>query len=181
MIERLKQLFIISHAPLFRIPLFWLATIFPLVIALGLAVPLMQDLNFEFSTSGYKNFISTFSFPLWVASGSILFGIMVGRFHGSVQRHEAIQQTEINNSFRNYIEHKQLFKNRLTFETIRVQIEGRKKNEKSLFSNTDLNENRVYKMWFPSSTYNEFNISVNEDIVSTIKDLFEELKKESSS
>jgi hypothetical protein len=60
-----KSLFRIGHAPLFKIKLFWFATLFPLAIALVLSIPMFSSTKFDFTPQGYSKFVELFSFPLW--------------------------------------------------------------------------------------------------------------------
>lgn len=117
----IQRTFRISNKPLFTVKLFWVATVFPLLIALILSIPVFISTHFDFSPAGYAKFVELFSFPLWVASGSIVLGVLVGRFHGSVQRHAAFIQTESSNNFKNYFEHKNMFMERINHNGLRYQ------------------------------------------------------------
>lgn len=89
--------------------IFWLATIIPIVIALGFASPLIIKLNFDFSKEGYQYFLASFKFPFWIASSSIAFGVVLGRFHGSAQRAATLNSTRVQNNFANYLNHRDHF------------------------------------------------------------------------
>lgn len=90
--------------------IFWLATISPFFIAFLLSIPLLtKGLIFDFSTDGYKYFFECFKFPLWVLSSSLIFGVMVGRFHGSAQRAATLIATKEQNNFSNYLNHRDHF------------------------------------------------------------------------
>ncbi|TDF41573.1 hypothetical protein EYS14_01595 [Alteromonadaceae bacterium M269] len=109
-----------EESPLYTHSIFHLAIAVPLIIALGFALMISPGLNAEFSVEGYKQFLDFFNFPLWIAGGSILFGVVVGRFHASKQRARAISQTEVNNNFKNYYEHKKLFINSFKHSGYRI-------------------------------------------------------------
>ena len=89
---------------------FWVATITPIFIAVSLSMPLViKGLIFDFSTEGYEFFLNCFKFPLWVSSSSLIFGVMVGRFHGSAQRASTLSATKEQNNFSNYLNHRDHF------------------------------------------------------------------------
>ncbi len=166
-----KSFFRIDHAPLFKIKLFWFATLFPLVIALVLSIPMFSSTKFDFTPQGYSKFVELFSFPLWIASGSIIFGVLVGRFHGSVQRYEGLRQTESNNNFRNYIEHKKLLFEKLDFDgitfraTLSVDDEEGYLNLRDYDMDFRLDRERLYKFFFPNNDYKNFNISKRASLI----------------
>ena len=90
--------------------IFWVATIFPLLIVILLATPILfEGLVFKFSTDGYQCFLEKFKFPLWFSSSSLVLGVMVGRFHGSAQRAATLQATKVQNNFSNYLNHRDHF------------------------------------------------------------------------
>lgn len=101
--------YIDASKPLHKNSLFWFAIILPICVSLLLSIPLMKDLNLTFSGEGYNLFLTTFKFPLWISSSSLIFGIMVGRFHGSAQRAERINQGRSQNNFSNYLSHRDHF------------------------------------------------------------------------
>lgn len=95
--------------PLHRNTIFWFATLLPLILALLLALLITSELEFEFTRSGYDSFLSFFKLPLWVASASLVLGVMVGRFHSSAQSAAAINQSKSQNNFSNYLNHRDHF------------------------------------------------------------------------
>lgn len=161
----------IGHAPLFKIKLFWVATLFPLAIALVLSIPMFSSTKFDFSQQGYSKFVELFSFPLWVASGSIIFGVLVGRFHGSVQRYEGLSQTESNNNFRNYVEHKKLFFEKLDFDGIAFRAMLTLERDDSFQNVSDydmdfhLDKERLYRFFFPNNDYKNFDITKRASLI----------------
>ncbi|WP_394222303.1 hypothetical protein [Alteromonas gracilis] len=166
-----KSLFRIDHAPLFKIKLFWFATLFPLAIALVLSIPMFSSTKFDLTPQGYSKFVELFSFPLWIASGSIIFGVLVGRFHGSVQRYEALRQTESNNNFSNFIEHKKLFFEKLDFDGItfkaRLTVESDEENLhlSDYIMDFRLDKERLYKFFFSQNSYKNFDISKRVNLI----------------
>jgi hypothetical protein len=89
--------------------LFWLATLLPLLIALYFASPLFNGLELSRTVSGYSNFITIFSLPLWISSASIILGVTVSRFHSSEQRAITIRESINQNNFSNYLNHRDHF------------------------------------------------------------------------
>lgn len=81
-----------SDKPVYAHKVFWLVVLLPIIIASYLAIPLTHELVFHRSYDSYKFFLKTFQFPLWISSGSIIFGVIVARFHFSSQRSTSIAQ-----------------------------------------------------------------------------------------
>jgi hypothetical protein len=54
-------------------------------------------------------FLELIKLPISILSLSVLLGVMVGRFHGSALRIASYQQSEKNNTFRNFYDHRRLF------------------------------------------------------------------------
>lgn len=106
-----KQFFAIyPDLPLHKNWSFWLAIVTPALIAavlLILAAGESQELCF--SSACQNNLLESNKLPIGVLSLSVLFGVMVGRFHGSAQRIASYKQTEKNNTFRNFYDHRELF------------------------------------------------------------------------
>lgn len=73
---------------------FWFWMLLPGVIAFILATQLMSGYHFDFSKAGYDCFTARFKFPLWIASGMLVTGVLCARMHGSKQRDRAIKKTE---------------------------------------------------------------------------------------
>jgi len=88
---------------------FWVAFLLPLIVAAFIAMPLVDGLFFDFSSSGYASFIKIFSFPFWIASAAIVFGVLVNRFHSSAQKVATISQSKLQNNFSNYLSHRDHF------------------------------------------------------------------------
>lgn len=146
--------------PLHRNKIFWLATISPLVISAMLSAPLAGNLAFEFSKEGYDLFLSTFKFPLWLSSSSLVFGVMVGRFHGSAQRATTINQSKLQNNFSNYLSHRDHFQ----------------KYMQSVSDELDLKIDafKIYGVIFSSSTPNGVDINISNGIYDYYAQQFEE-------
>lgn len=108
---KIKRLLEIQESkPLQQNLIFWLGVMLPIVIAILLAIPIvLEGLVFKFSTNGYKYFLEMFKFSLWLSSSSLIFGVMVGRFHGSAQRVATLKATREQNNFSNYLNHRDHF------------------------------------------------------------------------
>lgn len=153
-----------EESPLYIHSVFHLAISIPLIVALGFAMTIAPGLNAEFSVEGYKQFLDYFNFPLWIAGGSILFGIAVGRFHASKQRARtirntltAIEQTETNNSFRNYFEHKKMFIE--SFHSTQIDIRGLNGR---LLCEAKVDKYYLYESLFKENSISNFNIDCFE-------------------
>ena len=133
---------------------FWLAVLTPIIIAVILSLPIIIDehLNFSFSSSGYGLFIDLFSFPISISSLSILFGIMIGRFHGSKQRGVSIVETVDNNILTNYYEHRGSFYNHIDkFDWKLTEPQGVRLK----------NPIKLYGLFFPSNSPENFTYLCN--------------------
>jgi hypothetical protein len=92
--------------------LFWIAVLSPPSVALLLSInPFVTEVeDFCFSSQCYSDFLKIFKLPIWVSSGSLLLGIMVGRFHGSKQRSAKLSLDIREESFKRYFEHRDYIK-----------------------------------------------------------------------
>lgn len=96
--------------PLHKNHSFWLAICTPMAFALILSVPITIDaggLCWTFECQ--RRFIEQFQLPIGILSLSVLFGVMVGRFHGSAQRVASYRQSQEHNTFRNFYDHRKFF------------------------------------------------------------------------
>lgn len=112
----MKSLFEVNpNKPLHKNHSFWLAICTPISTALILSIPIAIEagppcLTYECQ----KRFIEHFQLPIGILSLSVLFGVMVGRFHGSAQRVASYNQAQENNTFRNFYDHRKFFAEWLT-------------------------------------------------------------------
>lgn len=96
--------------PLHKNHSFWLAIAAPIFVAILLLAGSFHNARSICFSSGCQNhFLESNKLPIGVLSLSVLFGVMVGRFHGSAQRIASHKQTEENNTFRNFYDHRKLF------------------------------------------------------------------------
>ena len=139
--------------------LFWLATISPLILALYFAYPLIDGLKLSGTVEAYSNFISIFKLPLWIASGSLIFGVTVSRFHSSEQRAITIKQSINQNNFSNYLNHRDHFHKYLTSisATFDVKVDSFK----------------IYGIIFSSSTPYNANVMLSSGISDFFCEKFE--------
>ncbi|MBW3139198.1 hypothetical protein KUV56_06590 [Ferrimonas balearica] len=105
----IKKFFVIDDGPLYRVPLFWFATILPTVGAIFLTIPISKNLTLDLSSDGYSLFLSYFSLPLGLLSTSVIFGAIVSRVHRSKQSHSQINESSRNNKFTNFLSHRREF------------------------------------------------------------------------
>lgn len=82
---------------------------------------------------------------------------MVGRFHGSLQRHEGMKQAKENNSSTNYFNHREKFKAISNAELYTVEI---KRQVVGPVRDYDLkvDNNSLYSYFFPKNSYDNFNL-----------------------
>lgn len=149
--------------PIYKHWLFWLAILIPAVFSLWLSIPIIPGLEyFCRGTECYTNFSRMFKFPLWILSGSVVLGVIVARFHFSLQRSKAIEQTErnleltsANNNFKIYCEHKDYFKNYIKASSLiikeRDEITGI--HRKCAYLNFD--QDKIYKFFFSANSMSE--------------------------
>ncbi len=138
---------------------FWSAIILPFIPVLFFALPLFEEVTLQsnVSATGYVVFIEVFSFPLWIVSSSLVFGIMVGRFHGSKQRAKAIiqrdatiEETRKQNEFSNYLNHRDHFHKYL----------------QPIAENYDLKVDafKIYSIFFSNSTPYSVDINIANNV-----------------
>lgn len=145
--------------PIYMHWLLWGAVVVPAVIAFVFARPLMEGLNFSLTKEGYSLFLSTFKFPLWLLSGSIVFSVIVARFHFSLQRSKAIdlseknlEQSEINNHFKMYYEHKGIFNNFVKDIKFEISIHDPKKRIAVQCGHLTVQRDKAYSFFFPENS-----------------------------
>lgn len=96
--------------PLHKNYSFWLAICTPMAFALMLSVPITINAGgLCWSFECQRRFIEQFQLPIGILSLSVLFGVMVGRFHGSAQRVASYRQSQEHNTFRNFYDHRKFF------------------------------------------------------------------------
>ena len=142
--------------------LFWLVTVAPLLIGLLMSIPLMKGYELTASQYAYENFMSIFKLPIWVMSSSLIFGVMITRFHSSKQRSTQISFAIDANNFNYYLKHRESF-----FEML-----DQKKDSIELLKFTSYN--KLYNLYFPNSSYKNPEFKVNH------QDLFKKLIEESN-
>jgi len=165
--KKILSVFKISpDKPLHKCSLFWLSIISPLVVAFCVSIPLFLELSLCFSNECYSYFLGAFKLPFGVASLSIIFGVMVGRFHGSAQRAVANQLALSNNKHKSYYDHREAFT-----KWIENQLE--KDRNKYIFISLE-NSLVLYKRIFPSNTTNSISVNYcSENLTSQFKELWE--------
>lgn len=66
-------------------PLFWLAITIPVMIALGVAIPVWLDYSISFNEEAYSKFLSISRLPIGIISLAIPLGVLIGKLHGARQ------------------------------------------------------------------------------------------------
>ncbi|HHQ4775554.1 TPA: hypothetical protein ACSP84_003395 [Aeromonas veronii] len=75
-------------------PLFWVAIISPLILALTLGTPVWIDYSLSFNELAYSKFLEISKLPIGLCSLAIPFGVLVGKLHGAKQTAIQIQNTK---------------------------------------------------------------------------------------
>ncbi|KQH85757.1 hypothetical protein AMR76_10755 [Vibrio furnissii] len=155
-----------------RQPIFWIAVLFPVLLAVGLGIPLWSEYTLEFSAPAYLRFMELSQLPLTVSALSIPLGVLVGRIHGTKQTSLQIEKTNLQlknaqkqlqlaygeNKKKNYLEHYSHFKDYV--QNIEKQI------------SVDV----LYQNLFPSASLSSGSIEVDmEFILSVYSDLVRSL------
>lgn len=139
--------------------IFWLATISPLILATLLAYPLTDNLILELSAKGYSNFIAIFNLPLWVASASLVFGVVVNRLHSSEQRAATLRLNIFQNHFSNHLNHRDHFQKYLKPISESYEI--------------DVDPFKIYGILFSSSIPSNADISLSDGVFDYFSESFE--------
>jgi len=151
LIQKLNKLFCVNGSvALHKNIIFWVTTLSPLVFAMILAHPLTVGQTLELSVNGYANFITIFNLPLWVASASLVLGVLVNRFHSSEQRAATLMLSMRQNNFSNYLNHRDHFQKYL------------KPISESL--GIDVDPFKIYGIVFSSSTPANVDISLSDGV-----------------
>jgi hypothetical protein len=74
--------------------LFWIAIVFPLILALALAFPIWAEYSIAFNEAAYSKFLEISKLPIGLCSLAIPFGVLVGKLHGAKQTAMQIQNTK---------------------------------------------------------------------------------------
>jgi hypothetical protein len=138
--------------------LFWIAVAVPVIISSYLAYPLITGLDISLTEDGYTTFSRIFKFPLWILSGSILFGVIVARFHFSKQRSKSIEQTEknlaltsANNNFKIYIDHKTYFHKKMENEEFVIEEFNYASGKYDKCCEMTIDVDKLYRFFFESN------------------------------
>jgi hypothetical protein len=128
---------------------FWLAVLFFPTLAIALSiVPFREEVQGTcFSSQCYSDFLEIFKFPIWLSSGSIIFGVMVGRFHGSKQRSAKLSMDIRDESFKRYYEHRTFIKGYADTVLKNSSIWTDK-----FIKNPEFDLNRFYKNIYPDNS-----------------------------
>jgi hypothetical protein len=130
--------------------IFWFATVIPIAIALWFSCPLMTNLQFDLSKNGYDYFLNCFKFPFWIASSSIVLGVIIGRFHGSAQRAATLNATRVQNNFSNYLNHRDHFQKYM--QTVADEFDIK------------VDAFKIYGIIFSESTPDSVNIKLSDGV-----------------
>lgn len=108
----LSWLYLDPQTGLERQPLFWICIFIPILIALGLGIPVWSKYNLAFSNEAYSTFLEISKLPLGISSLSIPLAVLIGKLHGARQTAEQllntskqIENTEQDNRTKLYLSH----------------------------------------------------------------------------
>ncbi|MGO2128814.1 MAG: hypothetical protein ACTH4U_08745 [Pseudoalteromonas prydzensis] len=117
--------------------------------------------NFYFTQPGITAFVKYFSFPISLLSLSIVFGVMVARFHSSKQKAKSNEITDRNNSV-NYF-----YKTHEEFEKYCAKLVGSKDNR--FYS---IRADACYESLFSLSTPKSPSLFVSESFFNSINSFY---------
>lgn len=100
-----------ANKPLFKSIQFWVFTLSPIAIALGIiwSTSHFSEMKMQWNAEGLKTFYEYFKLPIAIFSLSIPLGALAASQHRSLQTAEQINQQARQNEFSNRISHKESF------------------------------------------------------------------------
>ncbi|EKO3929400.1 hypothetical protein GA787_003303, partial [Vibrio metschnikovii] len=75
--------------------LFWLAVLLPIIIAVGLGIPVWIEYSLAFNAEAYDNFLKISRLPIGLSSLAIPLGVLVGKLHSAKQTARQIENAKI--------------------------------------------------------------------------------------
>lgn len=140
----------------------------PTVISIGIALSIFISENHHslcFTAECYQGFLTLYKIPLATLALSFPLAGIVGAYHRSIETNEQIKIAQTNNTFSNYIKHRDDF-----LSYISEHIE----RKESPFSIPDIRS--FYKSIFPANNYLHFDPSLPNSEEHTILQTLELLK-----
>lgn len=135
-----------AQKPLYRHLWFWVAALTPILVGISLGLPIWLEYSFSLSQAGYETFLEISKLPLYVMAPAVPLGMVVAAFHKTKQTAEQLRQTESSNNFKNYLEHKKEF-----IDKIKPNI--------PYIQNSDYHAAFAYQYFFPYAKKSDFSIS----------------------
>ncbi|MCG7584581.1 hypothetical protein [Photobacterium sp. OFAV2-7] len=134
-------------------PLFWLAILAPIGIALGLGIPVWLDYRLAFTSEAYQTFLIISKLPIGISSLAIPLGILVGRLHGTNQTARQIENTQQDNKTKLYLAHFEHFCTHIDFVETAILV----KFERLFVDNKHpkLDKLAMYKLLYPNNSLTE--------------------------
>lgn len=144
-----------------RQPIFWLAVLFPVLLAIGLGIPVWIVYTLELSVSAYNQFMEISRLPIAVSTLSIPLGVLVGRIHGTKQTSLQIEKTNLQlmnaqnqlqlaydeNKKKNYLEHYGHFKDYVQHIDKQISVDS------------------LYQSLFPSASLSSGSLEINKEFI----------------
>lgn len=171
----------LDHNRLTKQPIFWIATILPILVAIILGSLIVfnewHSLHFNFTSIGYDNFLKKFKLPLWVSSISIPLSVIVVNIHRTIQTEKQIIEMQEKNSYDYIFSHQKHYVELLSkIGKKSIKIEKTNKNDRNRTK-----EELLFFIDNPSKLYHSIFldgiIKDNEQRKILINNFFNEIKK----
>lgn len=124
----------------------------PTAIAIGIAVSILlteSPRGFCFTSDCYQNFLSLYKIPLATLALAFPLAGIVAAYHRSIETNEQIKIAQTNNTFSNYIKHR---------EDFLEHIEEHLGKEETKYGISDIRN--FYRLLFPHNNYSYFDPSL---------------------
>lgn len=99
----------LDHRSLGHQRLFWVAITLPAILFLYFGWFYWRDLDFQWNTEGFSNFITISKFPLTLLALILPFTALVTSWHRSIQTAKQIDEAQVKNTADLYYAHKKFF------------------------------------------------------------------------
>lgn len=163
-----------------RQPLFWLAILFPVLIAISLGLPIWTTYSFELTETGYATFLQISKLPIGVISLAIPFGVLIGRLHGAKQAavqientRKQIKNTEKDNKTKLYISHFEHFCKNIDFieRSLKIRFSELLLDETAPI----INKPELYRKCYPENSIHVGVMPMSEEFKKVTRTRLEQL------
>ena len=146
----LKIFFIIDETkPIHKNVSFWASVMFFPFVAILFSLPIMvnETSGICFSSECYEYFYRTFTFPLWISTGSLVFGVMYTRLHSSKQNAAKLALEYREETYKRYFDHRDRI-----FSYGKEYLKLREEMFKHSFKSFHFDFDRFYKAIYPNNS-----------------------------